>query len=109
MSDDPIDLDKHRGMAAQKATDLRRQLQNVQADQVALRTRQLEFEEYLETVPAKTQQDAVLKAKYLVQLYADTREGTEPRRARLIARSLEELDRLFSLTGPFTDPEPKGE
>ncbi len=29
MTDQPVDLDKHRGMAAQKATDLRRALAEV--------------------------------------------------------------------------------
>ena len=31
MTDQPVDLDKHRGMAAQKATDLRRALAEVEA------------------------------------------------------------------------------
>ncbi len=30
MSDEPFDLDKHRGMAAQKATDIRRILAEVE-------------------------------------------------------------------------------
>jgi hypothetical protein len=33
MTDKTIDLDQHRGMAAQKATDLRRLLADVEADQ----------------------------------------------------------------------------
>jgi hypothetical protein len=44
MTDKTIDLDQHRGMAAQKATDLRRLLANVEADQSALRRRQDELE-----------------------------------------------------------------
>lgn len=102
MSDDPINLDEHRGMAAQKATDLRRLLSGVQAEQSAAKARQQEFEEHLATVPATSPQEAVIKAKYLVQLFAETREGTDPRRARLIARSLEELDQFFKL-GALTD------
>ena len=39
-----IDLDQHRGMAAQKATELRRLLADVEADQKALRLRQDELE-----------------------------------------------------------------
>ena len=39
-----VELDKHRGMAAQKSTELRRRLHEVQADQTALRRRQDEFE-----------------------------------------------------------------
>ncbi len=98
MNDDPIPLDQHRGMAAQKATDLRRQLSTVQAEQTAVKARQKEFEKLLETVPAQSQQEAVIKARYLVQLYAETREGSDPARARLIAQSLKELDQLFNLT-----------
>ena len=32
MTDEPLDLDMHRGMAAQKATDLRRALAEVESD-----------------------------------------------------------------------------
>jgi hypothetical protein len=39
-----VELDEHRGMAAQKSTELRRRLHEVQADQTALRRRQDEFE-----------------------------------------------------------------
>jgi hypothetical protein len=98
MNDDPISLDEHRGLIAQKETDIRRRLSEVQSDQAALRVRQKEFEDYLESVPAQSQQEAVIKAKYLLELYAATPEGSDPRRARLVARSLEELDRLFNLT-----------
>lgn len=95
MNDNPIDLDKHRGMHAQKETEIRRRLSEVQAHQAALKIRQKEFEEFIESTPATSQQEAVTKAKYLIQLFATTQEGTDPRRARLIERSLEELDRLF--------------
>ena len=44
MTDKSIDLDKHRGMAAQKATDLRRLLAEVEANERALRLRQDELE-----------------------------------------------------------------
>jgi hypothetical protein len=40
MTDRPITLDRHRGMAAQKATEVRRLLAEVAADQEALRERQ---------------------------------------------------------------------
>lgn len=54
MTDDSIDLDEHRGMAAQKATEIRRHLNEVQADQAALQHRQEEFEKFLLAAPAKT-------------------------------------------------------
>jgi hypothetical protein len=44
MTDEPLDLDKHRGMAAQKATDLRRVLAEVESDARDLRDRQTRFE-----------------------------------------------------------------
>ena len=40
MSDKPLDLDKHRGMAAQKATDIRRILADVENNAKDLRDRQ---------------------------------------------------------------------
>lgn len=100
MNDDPISLDERRGLAAQKETDIRRRLSEVQSDQAALKVRQKEFEDYLESVPAQSQQEAVIKAKYFLELYAATPEGSDPRRARLVASSLEELDRLFNLVSP---------
>jgi hypothetical protein len=39
MNDNPVDLDKHRGMAAQKATDIRRVLADVEANAKLLRDR----------------------------------------------------------------------
>ena len=44
MTEETVDLDKHRGMAAQKATDLRRLLADVEANAKALRLRQDELE-----------------------------------------------------------------
>jgi hypothetical protein len=40
MSDKPLDLDKRRGMAAQKATDIRRALAEVENNARELRERQ---------------------------------------------------------------------
>ncbi len=59
MTDDPVDLDEHRGMAAQKATDIRRQrLHEFAADQAALRRRQEELEKLLLAAPAETWPEA---------------------------------------------------
>ena len=52
MSDKPLDLDKHRGMAAQKATDIRRILADVENNAKALRDRQGILENQLLSVPA---------------------------------------------------------
>jgi hypothetical protein len=52
MTDKVIELDEHRGMAAQKATDLRRLLADVEANETALRLRQDELEAHLIAAPA---------------------------------------------------------
>lgn len=102
MNDDPVSLDARRGMSAQRETDVRRQLFEVQADQAALKARQQAFEDFLASEPATTQHEVAIKAKYLIQLYAATHEGSDPRRARLIDRALQELDQLFDLK-PLVD------
>jgi hypothetical protein len=45
--DDPVMLDEHRGMATQKATEIRRRLSEVHTKQAALCQRQAELEAYL--------------------------------------------------------------
>ena len=52
MTDRTIDLDQRRGMAAQKATELRRLLADVEANEKALRLRQTELESHLLAAPA---------------------------------------------------------
>ena len=52
MTDKTIDLDQHRGMAAQKATDLRRLLADVEANEKALRLGRDELENHLLAAPA---------------------------------------------------------
>ena len=94
MTDPPVELDEHRGMAAQKSTELRRRLHEVQADQTALRWRQDEFERYALAAPSATWAEAAAKARYLIQLFAATPEAQDPRRRELIATVLDELSRL---------------
>jgi hypothetical protein len=64
-----IDLDQHRGMAAQKATDLRRLLADVEANERALRLRQDELEARLIATPAANWREAAEKARYLLNLF----------------------------------------
>ena len=99
MSDDePVDLDERRGMAAQKATEMRRQhIHEFQADQEALRRRQEELEKLLLAAPAETWPEAAAKAQYLIQLFAATPDAQDPRRKQLIAHALEDLTRLCDL------------
>jgi hypothetical protein len=92
MTDPPVDLDEHRGMAA--STELRRRLHEVEADQAALLRRQDEFERYAIAAPSATWHEAAAKARYLIQLYAVTPEAQDPRRQELIAKVLAELARL---------------
>jgi hypothetical protein len=92
--DDPVSLDGHRGMQAQKSTEIRRRLHEVQADQAALRHRQEELEHFLLAAPATTWPEAAAKARYIIQLYAGTPDGQDPRRRKLIASALDDLARL---------------
>ena len=72
MTDKTVDLDRHRGMAEQKATKLRRLLADVEANEKALRVRQEE-----------------LKSHLVATLAAE-----DPRRQKLIAAVLADLSRL---------------
>ena len=69
MTDKPLDLDKHRGMAAQKATDIRRVLAEVENNARDLRERQGALENQLLSVPAVSWPDAAAKARYVLNLY----------------------------------------
>jgi len=94
MTEKTIDLDQHRGMAAQRATELRRLLGQVEADQKALRQRQDELESQLAAAPAANWKEAVEKARYLLRLFAASLAGQDPRRQTLIAAVLHDFDRL---------------
>ncbi len=98
MKHDPIVLDEHRGMAAQHATEVRRLLAEVEADQAALRTRRTELEKYLLAAPAPTWLEAADKARYLIGLLATTSIGRDPRRQKLIEAVLEDFRRLSGET-----------
>lgn len=94
MTDRTIELDSHRGMAAQKATELRRRLAEVQADGKALQVRQEELEINLMAAPAETWQEAAEKARYLLSLFAATPAAQDPRRQLLIENVLSDFRRL---------------
>ena len=94
MTDEPVNLDERRGMAAQRDTEIRRVLYDVQLDQAALRDRQEELESFLDAAPATTRAEAAACARYLLRLFAVTPEAQEPRRQRLIARALDDLVRF---------------
>jgi len=94
MTDDTIKLDERRGMAAQRATELRRLLSEVEANETLLRSRQEALEEQLLAAPAATWEEAADKASYLLSLFASSLPAQDPRRQLLIARVLEDFVRL---------------
>ncbi len=101
MTDDPVELDEHRGMAAQKATEDRRlRLREFQEQQLALQRRQEELERFLLAAPSETWPEAATKAQYLIELYAATAEAQDPRRKSLIRQVLDDLVRLSADSGP---------
>lgn len=102
MTDRPITLDRHRGMAAQKATEIRRLLSEVEANEKTLRERQAELELQLLAAPAATWAEAAEKARYLLSLLASTPIAQDPRRQKLIANALEDFVRLSQADGDET-------
>lgn len=104
MTGKPVDLDAHRGMAAQKDTEMRRDLREVQVDQAALRARREELETFLLAAPAATWLEASAKAHYLIELFAATPDAQDPRRKQLIASALEDLARLSAAEPAAAEP-----
>ncbi len=94
MTDEPLDLDKHRGIAAQKATDLRRALAEVESNARDLRERQAHFEGQLLSVPADSWPDAAAKARYVLNLYAAGLAPEDSRHRDLVAAILVDFSRL---------------
>jgi hypothetical protein len=94
MTDETIELDRRRGMAAQKATELRRLLADVEANEKALRLRQDELESHLLAAPAANWHEAADKAGYLLNLFAATPIAQDPRRQKLIAAVIADFKRL---------------
>ncbi|PDT82731.1 hypothetical protein CO669_34120 [Bradyrhizobium sp. Y36] len=94
MTDHPVDLDKHRGMAAQKATDLRRALADVETNVRQLREREADLEHRLMTVPAMSWPEAAVKARYLLNLYAASLPVEDTRHRALVSALLDDFARL---------------
>lgn len=94
MTDRPVDLDKHRGMAAQKATDLRRALAEVESNVRQLREREADLENRLMTVPAASWSEAAVKARYLLNLYAASLPVEDTRHRALVAALFDDFARL---------------
>lgn len=94
MSDTPIELDKHRGMAAQKATGIRRVLADVEANAKLLRDEQGAVELQLLAVPATSWPEAVAKARYVLNLYSAGLPATDTHHRDLVSAVLADLTRL---------------
>ena len=90
MSDIPVDLDKHRGMAAQKATDIRRVLADVEANAKLLR----DVEIRLLAVAATSWSEAAAKARYILNLYAADLAPADTHHRDLVAAVLADFTRL---------------
>src|SRR5437588_12615614 len=94
MNDNPVDLDKHRGMAAQKATDIRRVLADVEVNAKLLRDRQGVVEIQLLSVPAASWPEAAAKARYVLNLYAAGLPPDDTHHRDLVAAIMADFTRL---------------
>src|SRR6201996_6663346 len=94
MNDTPVDLDKHRGMAAQKATDIRRALADVEANAKTLRDHQGVVEAQLLSVAASSWPEAAAKARYVLNLYASGLAPADRHHRDLVAAVLADFARL---------------
>ncbi len=94
MTDEPIDLDQRRGIAAQKATGSRRLLAEVEANERALRLRRDELETHLIAAPAENWREAAEKARYVLGLYAATLGQGDTQRRSLVDAVLADFERL---------------
>jgi hypothetical protein len=94
VTDKPLDLDKHRGMAAQKATDIRRILANAEKNAKALRDQQTGLESQLLSAPAASWPDAAAKARYVLNLYAAGLASADTHHRDLVAAVLADFVRL---------------
>jgi hypothetical protein len=94
MNDNPVDLDKHRGMAAQKATDIRRAVADVEANAKLLREHQGVVEIQLISVPATSWIEAAAKARYVLNLCAAQLPAADTHHRDLLTAVLADFTRL---------------
>ena len=94
MTDKPLDLDKHRGMAAQKATDIRRVLAEVENNARDLRERQGALENQLLSVSAASWPEAAAKARDVLNLYAAGLAPADTHHRDLVAAVFADFARL---------------
>lgn len=100
MTDRSINLDERRGMAAQKATNLRRKRADVKAQQAALTGRQHDLEMNLFAADAATWPEAAAKARYLLERFAASYACEDPRLQAMVAAVLADFDCLSEPSRP---------
>ncbi len=81
-------------MAAQKATDIRRILADVENNAKALRDRQRMLEDQLLSVPATSWPEAAAKARYIFNLYVAGLAEADTHHRDLVAAVLADFVRL---------------
>lgn len=94
MTDDVIDLDKRRGMASQAATDSRRLLADVEANEQGLRQHRDALEAHLLATQAATWREAAEKARFVLGLYAAMLDKSDTQRRALVGAVLADFERL---------------
>jgi hypothetical protein len=94
VTETPIELDKHRGMAAQKATDIRRVLAEVEVNAKLLRDKRGALEIQILAAPATSWPEAVAKARYVLNLYSAGLAPNDTHHRDLVAAVLADLTRL---------------
>jgi hypothetical protein len=94
VSDAPVDLDRHRGMQSQKATDIRRVLAEVEANAKIQRDRQGVLENQLLSSEAASWPEAAAKARYVLNLYAAGLAAADSHHRDLVAAVLADFARL---------------
>jgi hypothetical protein len=81
-------------MAAQKATDLRRALAEVELHVRELREREAELENRMMTVPATSWPEAAAKARYLLNLYVASLPSEDTRHRASVSALFDDFLRL---------------
>jgi hypothetical protein len=94
MTDEPLDLDRHRGISERKAVDLRRAMAETENHARELRERQAVLEQHLLANAADSWPEAAAKARYLLNIYAASLSEQDTRHRELITAVLADFARL---------------
>ena len=94
VTDKPLDLDRHRGMAAQKATGIRRVLADAESNARDLRDREAAVESQILSTPAASWPEAAAKARHVLNSYAAGLEAHDTYHRDLVTAVLADFDRL---------------